>query len=76
MSHLVEKRELIPFSCEDCIHIDPTNPLRCKAFDLIPIEVFGENHTKVVKGQKGDYVFQPRDGLKREYNNVYVMDED
>lgn len=73
MKHLVDHLKPVPFSCEDCIHVDPNNPLCCKAFDLRPIKIFGENHKKVVKGQKGDYVFETT--KERQYNRVYVLEE-
>ena len=44
-----------------------------KAFDLIPEKIFGENHKKVVKGQRGNYVFETQ--AERRYERVYVWEE-
>ncbi len=72
MKHLIDQNKPVPFTCQDCIHIDVGNPFRCKAFDLIPEKIFGENHKKVVKGQRGDYVFETK--AKRRYERVYVWE--
>lgn len=52
--------------CEDCKHY--INGARCRAFDFITLEVYGEpeKHTSVLPGQNGDYVFEtdkPRDTM-------------
>lgn len=73
MKHLVDHLEPVPFSCADCVHVDPNNVCRCKAFDLIPIGIYGEDHKKVINGQKGDYVFETN--KERQYDNVYVFEE-
>lgn len=74
MPHLVDHKKPVPFTCKDCIHVDPNNPLRCKAFDLIPIGISGEDHIKVVKGQKGSFVFQAKEEAERHYDNAYVVE--
>ena len=58
MGHLVDIQRPIPFSCEACKHF--ISGCRCKAFDVIPIELFGEaeSHNKVLKSQNGDFVFE------------------
>ena len=73
MKHLVDHLEPVPFSCQDCIH--HIEPGRCRAFDKIPIDYFmiGEDHKKVLKGQKGDYVFETT--KERQYDNVYVLED-
>ena len=46
--------------CEDCKHrIKGT--AGCKAFDKIPEDVYFNDikHDKPIKGQKGDFVFEP-----------------
>ena len=37
--------------------------LKCRAFDKIPMEISDgrNNHEKRVEGQKGDFVFTPKD---------------
>lgn len=74
MPHTTEKLIPIPFGCEDCIHFIHSG--KCKAFDLIPLELFnkvyGEKHKKVVKGQKGDYVFETT--ADRQYRKVYTIE--
>ena len=45
-----------------------------KAFDLIPEKIFGENHKKVVKGQRGNYVFEAK--AERRYERVYVWEDE
>ena len=72
MAHLVDHPEPVPFSCRDCIHFIEVG--KCKAFDLIPIEYFdiGEEHTKVIEGQHGDYVFEPK--VERRFDNAYVIE--
>ena len=45
-----------------------------KAFDLIPEKIFGENHKKVVKGQRGNYVFETK--AERRYERVYVWEDE
>ena len=39
MKHLVDQTKPVPFTCQDCIHIDADNPFRCKA--LLPDEQRG-----------------------------------
>lgn len=51
----------VPFiriRCLDCKHY--IGDFQCKAFNNIPDEViFGENnHSKIIAGQKGDYIFE------------------
>lgn len=59
MSRILEKN--IPINvirCIDCKnHIEG---FKCKAFDSIPKDITsGENdHSQVIKGQKGDFVFE------------------
>ena len=70
MGHIIDRIEERPYMCEDCKHF--LFGARCRAFDLIPIEIYEdpEAHTVVVPGQKGDYVFatdKPRDTMR-----VYV----
>lgn len=70
MGHIIDRIEERPYMCEDCKHF--LSGARCRAFDLIPIEIYEdpEAHTVVVPGQKGDYVFatdKPRDTMR-----VYV----
>jgi hypothetical protein len=52
-----------PPVCLECINLIKTNKkLSCKAFkDLIPFEIIkGENdHSKPLKGQKNNIVFEP-----------------
>ena len=71
MSHIVDTLKPVPFGCEDCVHVDPNDPFRCRAFDVIPIEFFdiGEKHIEKLEGQKGDFVFEPKS--ERQYNRVY-----
>ena len=40
-------------------HIDG---LKCKAFDIIPDEIFFNelDHDKIIEGQKGDFVFESK----------------
>lgn len=73
MKHLVDHPEPIPFGCEDCKNFIGLG--KCKAFDLIPVEFFGigEDHKKVLEGQKGDYVFEPK--TERRYDNVFAFEE-
>ena len=72
MAHIVDRIETRPYLCEDCKHF--IKGLQCKAFDIIPIEIFDnpEGHTSIVSGQKGKYVFEtdkPRDTMR-----VYTED--
>lgn len=73
MKRLADHLDPVPFSCHDCIHFIESG--RCKAFDPMPINVFGigEDHKKVIKGQKGDYVFET--SKERQYDRVYVFEE-
>lgn len=73
MKHMVDKLVPEPFRCEDCKHY--IEFAKCKAFDIIPIEYagIGENHTKVLKGQKGKYVFET--DKERNYMRVYGVEE-
>ena len=72
MPHLVDKRVPVPFSCDQCVHY--IEGCRCKAYDIIPIELYyvAEEHSQKMEGQKGDYVFEAREGVERHYDNVYV----
>jgi hypothetical protein len=74
MPHLVDKRIPVPFSCDQCAHY--IEGCKCKAFDIIPIEIYcsAEEHSQKMKGQKGDYVFEVKEGVERPYDNVYVME--
>ena len=73
MKHLVDRLEPVPFHCEDCIHFIELG--RCKAFDPMSIDVYdiGEGHKKVIKGQRGDFVFETT--KKRTYRRLYVLEE-
>ncbi len=58
MSRILEKNvPLNVIRCNDCKNI--IEGFKCKAFDLIPDDIIsGENdHSQVIKGQKGDFVF-------------------
>lgn len=73
MVRLVDRIEERPYLCEDCKHF--LSGLKCKAFDIIPIEYYAEaeKHSVIVPDQKGDYVFEtdkPRDVI-----HVYVEEE-
>lgn len=74
MGHLVDIQRPIPFSCEACKHF--ISGCRCKAFDVIPIELFGEaeSHNKVLKSQNGDFVFET--DAPREYTREYVVEDE
>ena len=58
MKHLIDIEKPLPFSCEDCKH--HKGGVSCAAFDIIPLDIYdnAEGHTKVVDGQRGDYVFE------------------
>ena len=62
MSDIITDKNPFHFPiCGECKHF--TGSLKCKAFDKIPIEILsGENdHEKPLPGQKGDFVFTPKD---------------
>lgn len=61
MSDIVVNQD--PFTvpiCANCKHL--IAPYKCKAFDHIPKDItFGRNdHSKVIEGQKGDFIFTPK----------------
>jgi hypothetical protein len=58
-SDMTEKQVKIPFGCPDCKHFK--GGLGCKAFDVIPLEIFDapESHTEPIDGQQGNFVFEP-----------------
>ena len=72
MPHLVDNRKPVPFTCEQCAHF--IEGCKCKAFDIIPIEIIfdAEKHNQKMKGQKGDYVFEAIE--ERQFINVYEVD--
>lgn len=74
MAHLVDKIVELPYRCDDCKHF--VSGLQCKAFDIIPLEIWGntESHTVVLPEQKGDYVFEP--ARPRDTMRVYVDDDE
>ena len=75
MPHLVDYNKPLPFHCEDCAHY--IDGFTCKAFDLIPIKIYGapeKKPGKKVAGQKGDYVFEPKEGVERSYIRCYVVE--
>jgi hypothetical protein len=52
------------FYCGKCVHFCLNNNdglmSGCRAFpDDIPYGLSGKDHTKIIKGQKGDYVYTP-----------------
>ena len=69
--HLIHNENPLPYSCEQCLHF--IENVKCKAFEIIPIDYIcdAEAHNKVVKGQKGDFVFQTNE--KRQYMRVYTI---
>lgn len=74
MTRILDKIEECPYTCEDCKHF--ISGLQCKAFGIIPLEVWGnsESHTSVLPGQNGDFVFEtdrPRDTMR-----VYVAEDE
>lgn len=74
MGHIIDKLEERPYMCEDCKHFK--YGFTCAAFDFIPDEIIengAESHNHVIKGQKGDYVFET--DKPRRTMRVYV-DED
>ncbi|MCM1035605.1 MAG: hypothetical protein NC038_07715 [Paludibacter sp.] len=74
MKHLVDNIVECPYLCQDCKHF--ISGLQCAAFDVIPLNLFDEpeKHTRVVEGQKGDFIFEPKH--PRSTMNVYSSDED
>lgn len=74
MPHLVDYNKPLPFHCEDCAYY--IEGCKCMAFDVIPIKIFcaAEKHSKKMDGQKGDYVFEPKEGAERSYIRCYVVE--
>ena len=74
MPHLVEHKRPVPLDCEECAHY--IEGCKCKAFDIIPIELFyaAEEHCKKIEGQKGNFVFEAKEGTERHYTIVYVLE--
>ena len=75
MGHMIDQEVPQPFMCEDCKHY--LGGFRCKAFDnLVAAEnaPIGEEHTKIVPGQKGDYVFET--DKPRQYIRAYFEDNE
>lgn len=68
---MIEREEKIPFCCSDCKHF--LGGISCKAFDVIPLEVFDapEAHVKPIDGQTGNFVFEPA----REPETLHVYEE-
>lgn len=50
--------EVKPVKCSLCIHY--IKGLKCKAFKLIPKDIFNETkeHNRVIKGQIGTFIFE------------------
>lgn len=74
MTKTIDKIKGMPYVCEDCKHF--ISGLKCKAFDLIPLDVFDnpEGHTAVVPGQNGNYVFET--DKQRDTMRVYLDEDD
>lgn len=55
--------------CNHCVHHE--EGLKCKAFDVIPdIILFRDtNHDKVIKGQNGDFIYEPTEKWKQKLAN-------
>lgn len=72
MARTIDKIVERSYLCEDCKYF--VSVLKCKAFDLIPLEIYDnpEGHTSIVPGQNGDYVFTPN--KPRDTMRVYVVD--
>lgn len=49
-----------PVKCSTCKHY--IKGFKCKAYDLIPEDIFSENvrHDKVRKDQKGTFIFEKK----------------
>lgn len=67
MARTIDKIVERSYLCEDCKYF--VSGLKCKAFDLIPLEIYDnpEGHTSIVPGQNGDFVFKtdkPRDTIR------------
>lgn len=74
MAKLIDNIKELPYGCEDCKHF--ISGLQCKAFDVIPLEIWGnaESHTSVLPEQKGSFVFET--GKSRDTMRVYADDGD
>lgn len=74
MQHLVDKEVNVPFTCWDCRHFCDRN-MNCAAFDVIPDRFMenAENHTSVVEGQKGTFVFET--DKERDTMRAYVLED-
>ncbi len=72
MKHLIDTEVPMPYRCEHCKH--HKGGYKCAAFDDIPLDFYfnAEQHTTVVDGQKGNYVFETVH--EREVMRVYGED--
>lgn len=62
MKHIVDTTEEVPYMCEACKH-HIKGGISCKAFDIIPLEIIeagAESHDHVMQGQRGNFVFEPK----------------
>lgn len=55
---LQAEQEFQEVKCMTCKH--HIKGFRCKAYDVIPIQIFGEEieHDRVFEGQKGEYIYE------------------
>lgn len=63
---------LMPTMCMSCIHLNKTDPGRCKAFPKgIPenIRTWGEKHTEPVEGQNNTVVWELRPGAEEQFED-------
>ncbi len=73
MKHIVDRTEEAPYMCEACKH-HQKGGISCKAFDLIPLEIIeagAESHDHVMQGQRGDFVFEPKQ--PRDTMHIYEL---
>lgn len=76
MKHIVDRTEEAPYMCEACKH-HQKGGISCKAFDLIPLEIIeagAESHDHVMQGQRGDFVFEPKQ--PRDTMRIYELVDD